>query len=436
MMIRILILSTLFLLPVTVYAQRTASDEAVGGSTYSRIGFGFPADISSPHTDGMGMAGVSVFDPFTASLSNPAHWGKSNATQASILLGLQSFYSEDNVDSERTTAFDFSNFQFVFPILKQKLGASISFTPLTRSRFNLDSTTDFQPAPDRDPITVSTNNRGSGGVNRAEAGIGYTFNENLSIGYAASVYFTNIENDTRTNFNSLRFLPIEFTEAINGTGFGNRIGIFTRFREILSDKDWISFGTTVNLPVSYSANRQVESFKNIDGTDTLIDLIGDDQDSRDDIKFPLEINAGLTYNSSSTFSVTSELLYQQWNDAEFSFRADEEQYFVDRIKVGVGAQFLPYMSGQIRNFFSNFRYSAGVNYDSGHLRVDNHDIDTISFHFGLGIITGRNDASAVDISFHYGLRGTDADNLIREQIWGVKLSLNLAEIMFLQPKFQ
>jgi len=434
-MIRFIILAILFLLPVTVYSQRTSDDEAVGGSIYSKIGFGFPTDINSPHTDGMGMSGVSVLDPFMASISNPAHWGKSNFTQASVLIGLESFYSEDNIDSKRTLAFDFGNFQFVFPILKQKLGASISFTPLTRSRFNLESISEFGSATGEDQLFVVTNNRGSGGVNRGEIGLGYTLNDNISVGYGASVYFTNIENDINTIFTSARFLPVEFTESINGTGFGNRFGLFARFKELFSGDDWISFGTSVNLPVSYTANRQVESFKEIDGSDTLVDLLDEEESSRDDVKFPLEINAGLTYNSSSRFNVTSELLYQKWTDAEFSFRPDEEQYFVDRIKLGVGAQFHPYASNQRRNFFSNFRYSAGVNYDSGHLRIDENDIDTISFHLGLGIIT-RNDASSVDISLHYGLRGTETDNLIRERIWGIKLSLNLAEIMFLQPKFQ
>lgn len=434
-MIRSTFLAILFLLPITVYSQRTSDDEVVGGSIYSKIGFGFPTDISSPHTDGMGMSGVSVFDPFMASLSNPAHWGKSNFTQASVLVGLESFYSEDNIDSKRTLAFDFGNFQFVFPIIKQKMGASISFTPLTRSRFNLDNTTEFGTATGDDQIFVNTRSRGTGGVNRAEIGLGYSLNDNISVGYGVSVYFTNIENDINTIFTSVRFLPVEFTESINGTGFGNRFGFFSRFKEIFSSNDWISFGTSVNLPVSYTANRQVESFKDVDGSDTLIDLLGDDQSRRDDVKFPLEINAGLTYNSSSRFNVTSELLYQKWTDAEFSFRPDEEQYFVDRIKLGVGGQFHPYTSNQRRDFFSNFRYSAGVNYDSGHLKIDGNDIDTISFHLGLGIIT-RNDASSVDISFHYGLRGTETDNLIRERIWGIKLSLNLAEIMFLQPKFQ
>lgn len=435
-MIRSIILAILFLFPVTVYSQVTSDDQAVGGSIYSKIGFGFPTDISSPHSDGMGMSGVSVLDPFMASISNPAHWGKSNFTQATVLVGLESFYSEDNIDSKRTLAFDFNNFQFVFPILKQKLGASISFTPLTRSRFNLESISEFGPATaGDDQIFVVTDNSGSGGVNRAEIGLGYTLNDNISVGYGASVYFTNIENDINTFFTSARFLPVEFTESINGTGFGNRFGIFTRFKEIFSDGDWISFGTSINLPVSYTANRQVESFKEIDGSDTLVDLLGDEESSRDDVKFPLEINAGLTYNSSSRFNVTSELLYQKWKDAEFSFRPGEEQYFVDRIKLGVGAQFHPYVSNQRRDFFSNFRYSAGVNYDSGHLRIDENDIDTISFHLGLGIIT-RNDASSVDISFHYGLRGTKTENLIQERIWGIKLSLNLAEIMFLQPKFQ
>ncbi len=430
-----LILSLLFLLPLTVHSQRTASDEVTGGSVYSVIGFGFPRDIKSPNTEGMGLLGVSVHDRFSASLANPALWGKSNFTQGSVSIGLSRFNAKDNFDTSSTNTFDFENFQFVFPIQKQKIGASISFTPITRSRFELETTTQIVATPGREPLSASVTNGGTGGVNRAEAGIGFTINENLSVGYAASVYFTSLDNNVRSIVNSAQFLPVQFTESLNGTGFGNRFGIFSRFDNVLSDRDFVSFGATVSLPVSYSAIRSVDSFVNVDGTDQLIDLLSENDLKRADIKFPLEINGGVTYNTSPLLNLTSEVLYQRWSDAEFEFSSREEQYFNDRIKIGVGAQFHPYISSQRRGFFSGFRYSVGASYDTGHLKIDNDNIDTIMVNAGIGIIT-RGDASTVDLNFHYGIRGTQSGNLVKENIWGLKLSLNLAEIMFLQPKFQ
>jgi hypothetical protein len=42
----------------------------------------------------------------------------------------------------------------------------------------------------------------------------------------------------------------------------------------------------------------------------------------------------------------------------------------------------------------------------------------------------------MDLSLRYGYRGTTDGNLIKENIWAIGLSVNLAEIMFLRPKLQ
>ena len=42
----------------------------------------------------------------------------------------------------------------------------------------------------------------------------------------------------------------------------------------------------------------------------------------------------------------------------------------------------------------------------------------------------------MDLSFHMGWQGTDSMNLVKEQIFKVKLSLNLAEFMFVRTRFQ
>lgn len=57
------------------------------------------------------------------------------------------------------------------------------------------------------------------------------------------------------------------------------------------------------------------------------------------------------------------------------------------------------------------------------------------FSFGLGILSPKSNSS-VDISFEYGIRGTKAQDLVKEDIWGLRLSLNLAEIMFFRPKLK
>ncbi len=104
----------------------------------------------------------------------------------------------------------------------------------------------------------------------------------------------------------------------------------------------------------------------------------------------------------------------------------------DRYRLGLGTQYHPYQLGS-EKFLSKFKYSAGVTYDTGHLTIDNQNIETLWFSAGLGILSPRS-RSSVDVSFRYGLRGTTSANLVQERIWAINLSVNLAELMFFRPK--
>jgi len=97
-------------------------------------------------------------------------------------------------------------------------------------------------------------------------------------------------------------------------------------------------------------------------------------------------------------------------------------------------KFYPFASGSDK-FLSQFKYSVGATYDTGHLEVNGEDINTLMFSAGLGLLS-PNSNSSIDISLEYGFRGTNSQNLVKEDIWGVNVSLNLAELFFFRPKLQ
>jgi hypothetical protein len=81
----------------------------------------------------------------------------------------------------------------------------------------------------------------------------------------------------------------------------------------------------------------------------------------------------------------------------------------------------------------------GASYDSGNLKIKGENIKTLLFSAGLGLFSPTKVSgfhSSIDISFYYGIRGTKSHNLVKENIFGIKLSLNLAELFFFRPKLQ
>ncbi len=388
---------------------------------------------------GIGLPGVSNYSGMSASISNPAHWGLIGYTYGNISLGLDTYRATDNSSSARNTMFGIESFQFAFPILRSKLGASISFTPLVRSDYQRQENGEFDPVPglDVEPVRFLKSTVGSGGANRFEVGLGYRLLNNISVGYAFSVNLLAIENSITPIFSSLQFRASPYDVAIEGYDFGHRFGLYAFKSGLFNSEDQLAFGASLSLPVSIDAERTVSSFRSVNlgsRLETLIILNEGDPNRTGTVKLPLEFNAGLTYNLNRLTNVVGEVQLQNWGDAEYSFDLSQQEYFKDRMRAGIGFQYHPYRSDQRDGFFSNFKYSIGTTYDNGHLSIQDQDIETIFLNAGIGLMSRSQ--SSIDLSVHYGIRGTESSNLVKENIWGFKLSLNLAELMFIQQKFQ
>jgi len=416
------------LLSINVFAQ---SNELNSGSTYSFYGTGLPFQTSNTSEKGMGVFGISYRNLNSPSLTNPAHWGGTVFSQASINFGFKNLSVEDAGGSGANSLLEIDSFQAIFPIQKGKLGLSVSLYPKTRTNYNIVSNQQVL-ANDGSEIELSSNKVGTGGVTNFEFGLGYKIGEGFSVGYAAGYSFLR-EKDTESLFlfdNSITSSVI--SRNINGTSISHRFGAFLSKGKIFSDKDKISFGATINLPMTFESKLNSGTEKVIDGQDVEIEL--SDQ-TRGNVSLPLEFGTGVTYFFNPNLSVTAETRFEKWKDTEYDFSAREQNALKDRVQLGFGTSITPKDYQRANNFFSNFKYSLGVTYDSGHLMVNNSDIETLWFSAGLGILSpGTRSASSFDISLQYGIRGTKSNSLVKENIFGINLSINLTELMFLQRK--
>lgn len=439
MLKRILSFLAVFVLAGIIAYPAVAQDNsnAKSGSFYSSIGYGFPANVYSPETMGLGIPGVSTYSGFSPNIANPGHWGLIRFTQGNLALGLETFKSVDSRTSSRNSLLGIESFQFIFPLLRDKLGVSLAFTPLVRADYKRRENGFINPLPglNQREVEYIISRLGTGGLNRFEAGFGYQPIDNISIGYAFSANLLAINNSITPVFADLRYAAIPYEVDIEGYDFGHRFGIYAYKGNILRNNDQISFGAAVSLPVTIDAQKTVSSFRTVDDQRILIELNERDPERDGTVKLPLEFNTGLTYNLNRRSNFVAELQLQNWNDAEFSFNPAQQGFFKDRMKVGFGYQYHAYRADQRDGFFSNFKYSIGTSYDNGHLSINDNDIETVLFHGGIGLVSRRS-ASSIDLSFHYGIRGTESSSLVKETIWGFKLSLNLAEFMFVQQKFQ
>ncbi len=424
------------LLFITEANAQQRGDMANSGSFYSSLGFGVPADVRSPYSSGMGLTGVGNYTNMSANISNPAQWALASFSYGSISMGMTNYYARDNSASVRGSLLSVDHFQLLFPLLRDRLGVSLSFTPLTRSNYQVLTEGEFFPLSEfsSNQVEFGIETLGSGGINRFEVGAGYRLTSFLTVGYGFSANLLSKQEEVSSLFSDNSFRAVNTSRSIEGNSIGHRFGIFAYRNSLFGNNDQISFGATVSLPIDITSERSISAFRTVNGSRQLIELNENSPDRMGNVRLPLEFNTGLTYNLSRFVNVSSELMFQEWSDASYSYSSTQQAYFKDRTKVGLGFQYHPYRVEQASGFFTNMRYSVGTSYDNGHLSIQGQDIETMTFNAGVGIISRG--TSTLDLNFHYGIRGTQSSNLVKENIWGFSLSLNLAEFMFVRQRFQ
>ncbi len=408
-----------------------AQDIWKGGSAYSHYGLGTPYDFRASFANGMGVYGVAIHDSRVPNMANPASWSRTVFTNASGVFEINSYDAESRDIQYSSTRFQSGPFQFVMPVLRDRLGVSLSISPVTASRFTLQNL--YMLSPDEnhtdENLLYVTENQGSGGINRLELGLGYRITRSLSVGYAPSLLLGNISRNQIVFFDNPDYRPINLNEKTSHYGFGNRFGIYLSHRNTLRQNDRFIFGAMVSLPVNLVSERKLES--QIDARTVTIRPVSDYGDGQ--VTFPLEASVGFSYGPSPFLLISTDVLYQNWNDYT-NFKGESEAFLKDRFRAGFGGQYIP-LRRDGSSFFSNFIYRLGVSYDTGSLKLNNTNIETFTIHSGLGILSSRTNSS-IDINFEYGFRGTQASGLIAERVFGFKIAFNLSEIMFIQRRLQ
>jgi hypothetical protein len=411
-------------------AQIEGASESSSGSFYSLYGVGYPTDISSTRALGLGILGVSLDNSNSNSLQNPAMWGKNTLATASSRFNFTQFNNSNQNSNSTNTLFNAGYLQATFPISRGKVGFSASMYSVSRSNYRF-VTFDSVATPDGQSVEYASDIRGNGGINKMELGFGWNINNNIAVGYAPSLTFVSQNNSRDVFFNQSGFANNNLDSKVTGTAIGHRLGALLNFRELLRKGDRVSVGLSATLPINIEAEENITVRKMVNNQDLEVSLKDPEKGT---IKLPLELKYGLTYYPSGLVNFSVEGLYEQWSNYESPFDQDNvAANLSDRYKLGLGGEYHPYRTNSER-FLSNFRYSAGVSYDTGHITMQNQDINTLWFSAGLGILSPRSNSS-VDFSIRYGLRGTTKNNLVRENIWAFNLSVNLSELMFYRQKF-
>lgn len=418
--------ATLILGAIELQAQSQYNDASI----YSFLAAGMPISTGSSQAMGMGLTGVSIRSQVHGNVSNPALWATTRFTKMNGGFTSEYLQATEMNSSAEYSNFKMSAFQIQLPIIRERLGVSVSLTPLTEGKYSVSSTSTYirpgNAIAQPDTINYSIFTRGEGGLNRLEIGFGYQLHSRISLGYAPSIVFGNRSDYRENSFSELGYAFTAERESVSSYGMGNRFGLYADAAKPFTNNDYLSFGATISLPITLDETRKLSGeFGN-----TEVQLQDDQKGER---LLPAEYAFGLSYYPNQLSMISAEAHFQEWSKYQ-NFSGFNEDFLKDRIKLGVGFEYAAIRRQEI-NAFTRFIYRAGVSYDSGHLELNDKSIETILFTAGLGIpspVAG----SSVDINFDFGIRGTTSHELVRERIFAVRVTFNMSELMFLQRRLQ
>lgn len=404
-------------------------------SPYSYYGLGDITLKGYARNDAMGGLFSAVRSPLHINYQNPASYtALTHTTFETGVNGSLTRLEQGDLTTEGSNT-TLAYLAFGFPI-SDKIAITAGLEPYSAVGYNITINESFATI-DGDTFNYQTVYNGSGGVNRFHLGIGVMPFKNFSIGANLNYLFGKLdrvrdqvfedEDDllNRRDVESLNVKDVQFTFGV-------------QYKYELDENKSFLFGATASPATKLDAEHNIFTH--------TYDILFEEERVRDTIanvsldgKFsmPLDGSFGISYVEKDKLTVGFDYQFQNWGDVD-EFFGGPVQGLINNNKFALGAAFVPEKSN-LHKYWKKVEYRAGVRYSSGYLEISENEnsssenIDEIGITFGLGLPM-RKTLSSLNIGFELGQRGTNSNNLIREQFLRFNLSLTLNDKWFKKRK--
>lgn len=420
-MIKKLIVATALFLTVISFAQQGTS------SPYSFYGLG---DVKFKGTaENRAMGGLTIFaDSIHMNFQNPASYTSLKLTTFSVGGTYQTtnLATDSQSESARRTALDYLAVGLPFG----KFGIGFGLLPYSSVGYNIQSRILATTNPDT-PEQIRQYS-GSGGINKAFAGVGYSFSSKLSVGLDFSYNFGKIETYSLRFVDGLQYGSREKNLSdIGGATFTAGLMYKTKLNSKLSGFGSLTFAPQTNLKSLNERNIATIQYSST-GAEILVDPLDIDV-ANTTIKIPSKLAFGFGIGQNKKWMLGTEVTLQQSSGMGNRFNDITNVKFENAIKYNIGGYYIPNFTS-FSKYFQKITYRAGLRYENTGLIINNESINDYGVTAGLGLpIIGV--FSNINIGVEYGKRGTTSANLVQENYTNITIGLSLNDKWFQKKRF-
>jgi hypothetical protein len=262
---------------------------------------------------------------------------------------------------------------------------------------------------------------GTGGLSMISVGATYAPAKRLTFGAKMNHVYGRIRQVGNFTFSDPTFLSSEIQRSDYYGGFTLTIGsIFDGFGNLFNSPsfDPLCIGFVLTTPTTLSVDRESVLSTN-ESTDTTFRGTGK-------VDLPVSFGFGLSYLFASRYVVTGDASFMQWENAQFFGSTIPQMRNSSRF--GIGFEALPLR--ETDSFLKRIAYRAGIYYNATNYVINGTGINEIFLTGGVGVPIGPD--TRLNIGLQAGTRGTTSNNLQRDMIFRLSLSVSSSEIWFMK----
>lgn len=417
----ITIAAALIFLSLFQVSSNGARADNIGGSTYSRYGFGDLRYFTTNRGFAMGGAGIAVLSPLSVDRMNPAAWGALNHTRFSIGAFYEGFSSDDGTTTNFMSKTNFNGLILALPISPQYgVTVTMGITPYSKVNYNI-----LAPQTQQG-LEYVVHYLGEGGLTVGHLGTSFKFGDYLYLGAKFNYYFGTITHTVTQTFLDPNLSGAETirTTSLNGIGmgFGATYTGLNHLFEISGPKSLsIAAAVTTTSWLNLKEDRSETYTLGFVGPNDTTSI------SADKTPLPYMIALGVAY-STDKILLASDVYYQPWSmSSPTSFNPSELR---DNYRVGAGMEILA-KRDPLAPFSQRVAYRFGAYYHSSYYLVNNQPINEWGISGGIGVPIWFE--THLNIAAQYGWRGTTDFQLQQDKILRLSFSFSVSEPWFNRP---
>ncbi|MDU1892340.1 MAG: hypothetical protein E6767_16770 [Dysgonomonas sp.] len=426
------------LLLIAFVACITGSLWAQTDSPYSRYGYGVLREQAVGPSKAMGGIGYGLRNSQSANPLNPASYSRVDSLTFLFDIGVSATRGKlsDGTNSDTKNSGRLDYITMLFPI-KKNIGVSLGVLPYSSVGY------EFGGSVTNGSISYTNSYSGTGGLSQVYLGLGYlTPIKGLSVGANVSYLFGVQEYNKGIAFHDNVSNNSSDNTEISLKTFKFDLG--AQYEYQLSKKYLLTVGAVFSPKINSTADYENKHYDlnsggyMINGDTTSIKGI--------DAGIPSTFGLGFTLNKENKLIFGADVTYQKWKDVKYSDKMNDglsqSNRFDDRWKYNVGAEYMidPYD----RSFFKKMKFRGGLNYSNSYQKVKdiNGKIDgykeygaTVGFGFPFKDNFGGR-TSYINLNFEYKKFNPNTKTMIKEEYFGVSVSVNINEFWFFRNKIQ